>query len=105
MKKALIEIWIKDATPRDSNISLRKAVEAVAASDSDFAARMKQNGIENILDASPGCVRLPPADAERVVNQLRSVGRKVATRDISQVKKTSSRSRSAARRSYLKRRS
>lgn len=101
----LIEIWIKDAATRDSNIALSKAVEAIAANDPGFARRVQENRFQYILDASPGCVQLPPADAERVVNQLRSMGYDIETRDMSLAKKSSSAERSAARRDYLRGRS
>ena len=82
-EKTLVEIRVKGASTRDSNIALRKAVEAVAANDPDFHARMTENGIEYIVDASPGCVRLPVADAERVADRLRSLGHDIATRSLS----------------------
>lgn len=97
----IFEIWIKDASTRDSNIALRKAVEAIADADADFRVRVMENGIEYIVDASPGCVRLPAADAERVVNFLLSTGHDVGRRDMSLLSAPSSASRSAARRDYL----
>jgi len=103
-EKTLVEIRVKGASTRDSNIALRKAVEAVAADDPDFHVRMTENGIEYIVDASPGCVRLPTADAERVADRLRSVGHDIATRSLSLAIAPSSGPRGAARREYLARR-
>jgi len=97
----VLELWVRDASTRDSNIALRKAVEAVAAGDPEFHARVIENGVQYIVDASPGCMRLPMADAERVVKQLRSAGHDVASRNMSLAFPTSSRARSSARRNYL----
>ena len=104
-EKTLVEIRVKGASTRDSNIALRKAMEAVAADDPDFHARMTENGIEYIVDASPGCVRLPAADAERVADRLRSLGHDVVTRSLSLAISSSSGPRGAARGEYLARRS
>src|SRR5512140_1528413 len=103
-EKTLVEIRVKGASTRDSNIALRKAVEAVAADDLDFHARMTENGIGYIVDASPGCVRMPAADAERVADGLGSLGRGVATRSLSPAIAPSCGPRGAARREYLARR-
>lgn len=103
-EKTIFEIRVKDVSTRDSNIALRKAVEAVAADDPDFHARVTENGVEYIVDASPGCVRLPAADAERVADRLRSLGHDVVTRNLSLARAPSAGPRGAARREYLARR-
>jgi hypothetical protein len=103
-EKTISELRVQGASTRDSNIALRKAVEAVAADDPDFHARVTENGVEYIVDASPGCVRLPVADAERVAEWLRSQGHDVATRNLPLAIAPSSGPRGAARRDYLARR-
>ena len=104
VKKTISELRVQGASTRDSNIALRKAVEAIAADDPDFHARVTENGVEYIVDASPGCIRLPVADAERVAERLRSQGHDVATRNLSLAIDPSSGPRGAARRDYLARR-
>lgn len=104
MQDCTLELCVSGASTRDSNIALRKALEALAGQDPEFHRRVLKNGIAYIIDASPGCVRLPADDAARVSGQLRAMGHEVTSRDLPLVPIESSSARSAARRDYIGRR-
>lgn len=100
-KQELVEVRLQGAGTRASLTALRKAIEAITDENPKFGKRVHANGIPWILDASPGWMRLPPDDAERVMERLRADGHEPVSRPLPPPPTAAE--RSAARSTYLRR--
>lgn len=96
----LVEIGIKGLTSNAATRALGKTIAAMADEDAEFGRHLLRHGDRYILASSPGWMRLPPDDAERVMERLRANGHEPVSRPLPPPATPAE--RSAARSAYIR---